>query len=81
MPSAQRTNGMRPTHRKVYNPGGLSYWKRKQKLEANQDEPRVWMLTCEACGHLGSVHVSLRQLRESNMICSECGVPVSRRRQ
>jgi hypothetical protein len=62
----------------IYNPGGLAYWKRKQKLEANQDEERVWMLTCEECEHIGTVHVTLRQLRQANLICSECGVPIRR---
>lgn len=79
MAYAQRQNGTRPTRRKVYSPGGLAYWKRKQKLEASPDEVRAWILTCGACGHIGTVDCSLRRLRAANLVCSECGAVLGKR--
>ncbi len=78
MPNVQRTHGMRSSGRKVRNPGALAYWRRKQKLEANPDEMRVWMLSCAECEHFGSVHMSLRRLRAANLVCSECGALIRR---
>lgn len=39
---------------------------------------RWWFLTCEACEHTGEIETSLRRLRQVNLICSECGVPIKR---
>lgn len=79
MPSVQRSHGTRAERRRVHNPAGLSYWKRKQKLEANPDQERDWLLTCRECGHVGMITCSLRRLRARNLVCSECGVVLTRR--
>ena len=76
MPRAQSKNG---TRSKIRNSGGLSYWKRKRKMEERLDEVRYWFLRCHSCEHSGGVEVSLRKLRAANLICSECGVPIRRR--
>jgi rRNA maturation endonuclease Nob1 len=47
-------------------------------MEQRIDEVRWWILTCEECEHMGEVQISLRKLRRSNLICSECGVPIKR---
>lgn len=63
---------------RVRNWAALSYWRRKRKMEARIDEVRTWSLTCNKCDHTGIVQISLRKLRRSNLICSECGVPIKR---
>jgi transcription elongation factor Elf1 len=77
VPDAQRQNTTRSTP--IRNWAALSHWKRKRKMEARLDEPRVWMLECDECEHLGSVHISLRRLRAANLVCSECGAVLRKR--
>ncbi len=81
MAYAQRQSLMpgKPKRNRIYNPAGLSRWRRNQKLEANPDEERTWTLTCQECEHLGVITCSLSRLRSSNLICSECGVPIKRK--
>lgn len=55
--------------------------RRRRSIEDRIDEVRDWILTCEECEHVGCVNLSLRRLRAVNLICSECGVPIKRRRQ
>jgi transcription elongation factor Elf1 len=69
---------MKPKRNTIYNPGGLYHWRRKKRLESNQDEERTWSLTCKHCDHNGTVHMTLRQLRAANLICSECGAALRR---
>lgn len=64
---------MKPKRSAIRNPAAFSVWKRRQGMTARIDEPRVWMLTCAECEHLGSVHLSLRRLRAARLTCSECG--------
>lgn len=64
----------------VRNWGALSHWKRKKSMESRIDEVRVWELRCPGCEHEGFVTVSLRRLRASNLICSQCSRPLWRNR-
>jgi transcription elongation factor Elf1 len=45
------------------------------------NEVRVWMLTCHECGHEGMVETTLKRLRAANLICSQCGKPIKRRKK
>lgn len=63
---------------KIRNPAGLSYWKRKRKMEERIDEVRYWFLRC-GCGHSGGIEATLRKLRSANLICSACGSVIRKR--
>lgn len=64
---------------RIYNPAGLYHWRRKKKMEEAIDESKAWLLTCRECGHVGSLDCTLRELRASRLICSECSMPIGRR--
>lgn len=37
------------------------------------NEVRPWHLICQTCGHEGSVDITLKRLKASNIKCSACG--------
>jgi transcription elongation factor Elf1 len=43
------------------------------------NEPRDWTLHCPGCDHEGTVHTTLKRLRSSNLICSQCSRPLWRK--
>ena len=43
------------------------------------NEPRPWLLKCPGCEHSGTVTTTLKRLRASNLICSQCSRPLWRK--
>jgi len=54
--------------------------RRRESIERRIDEVRDWILICDSCEHIGCVELTLRRLRSAKLICSQCGIPVRRRR-
>jgi rRNA maturation endonuclease Nob1 len=50
-------------------------------MERRIDEVRYWFLRCHECEHAGGVEATLRQLRSANLVCSECGAVIRKRRE
>lgn len=43
------------------------------------NEVRPWLLRCPGCEHEGWVETTLKRLRASNLICSQCSRPLWRK--
>ena len=43
------------------------------------NEVRPWLLRCPGCEHEGWVDTTLKKLRASNLICSQCSRPLWRK--
>lgn len=61
-------------------PNWKSKGRRIQDAKRRMNEVRTWFLTCRACEHEGEIVASLKRMRAANLVCSECGVPVKRRK-
>lgn len=62
-------------------PNWKSKGRRIQDAKRRLNEVRIWTLTCRECGHEGELEITLRRMRQVNLICSECGVPIERRKR
>jgi len=62
-------------------PNWKSKGRRIQDAIRRLNEERCWSLTCRECGHEGVLVITLKKMRSANLICSECGVPIKRRKR